>query len=81
GQIDYVGANAFLDAFAHYKTSTDATFTVAINWDAWQEVGMAAKGRGAEGQRSTGRNSKAERWTGGQRGRGERRSNSLFPND
>ncbi|HLP89922.1 MAG TPA: type I polyketide synthase, partial [Nostocaceae cyanobacterium] len=46
GQIDYVGANAFLDAFAHYKTSTDATFTVAINWDAWQEVGMAAKGRG-----------------------------------
>ncbi|MCL6754534.1 SDR family NAD(P)-dependent oxidoreductase [Nostoc sp. CCCryo 231-06] len=43
GQVDYVAANAFLDAFAHYKTSIDSTFTVAINWDAWQEVGMAAK--------------------------------------
>jgi NAD(P)-dependent dehydrogenase (short-subunit alcohol dehydrogenase family) len=43
GQVDYVGANAFLDAFAHYKTSTNGTFTVAINWDAWQEVGMAAQ--------------------------------------
>ncbi|MEH2080292.1 MAG: type I polyketide synthase [Nostoc sp.] len=43
GQVDYVGANAFLDAFAYYKTFTDSTFTVAINWDAWQEVGMAAE--------------------------------------
>ncbi|MEO0966942.1 MAG: type I polyketide synthase [Cyanobacteria bacterium J06639_18] len=43
GQVDYVGANAFLDAFAHYKTSTNSTFTVAINWDTWKEVGMAAE--------------------------------------
>ena len=41
GQVDYVAANAFLDAFAHYKTTADGTFTVAINWDAWREVGMA----------------------------------------
>ncbi|MHC5731379.1 MAG: hypothetical protein ACYTXY_46295, partial [Nostoc sp.] len=29
-------------AFAHYKTNQDGIFTVAINWSAWQEVGMAA---------------------------------------
>ncbi|MBW4630836.1 MAG: SDR family NAD(P)-dependent oxidoreductase [Iphinoe sp. HA4291-MV1] len=43
GQVDYVGANAFLDAFAHHKTNQDATFTVSIDWCAWQEVGMAAQ--------------------------------------
>lgn len=41
GQVDYAAANAFLDAFAHYKNSQDRTFTVAINWSAWQKVGMA----------------------------------------
>ena len=43
GQVDYAAANAFLDAFAHYKTNRDSTFTVAINWSAWQKVGMAAE--------------------------------------
>ncbi|NQE34940.1 type I polyketide synthase [Microcoleus asticus] len=43
GQVDYAGANAFLDAFSHYKISTNGTFTTCINWDAWQEVGMAAE--------------------------------------
>ncbi|MEG4005579.1 SDR family oxidoreductase [Microcoleus sp. Pol11C1] len=42
GQVDYAGANAFMDAFSHYKSSTNSTFTTCINWDAWQEVGMAA---------------------------------------
>jgi len=41
GQVDYCAANAFLDAFAHFNTSTNNKYTVAINWDAWQEVGMA----------------------------------------
>ncbi|MBO1350237.1 MAG: KR domain-containing protein [Hormoscilla sp. GUM202] len=40
GQVDYCAANAFLDAFAQYKTAK-GTFTVSIDWDAWQEVGMA----------------------------------------
>ncbi|MEM6404115.1 MAG: SDR family NAD(P)-dependent oxidoreductase, partial [Cyanobacteria bacterium P01_D01_bin.116] len=40
GQVDYCGANAFLDALAHHKTKK-GTFTTSINWDAWQEVGMA----------------------------------------
>ena len=41
GQVDYCGANAFLDAFAHQKSSTGNLLTIAINWKAWQEVGMA----------------------------------------
>ena len=40
GQVDYTAANAFLDAFAHQARDH---FTVSINWDAWQEVGMAAE--------------------------------------
>jgi acyl transferase domain-containing protein/acyl carrier protein len=43
GQVDYCAANAFLDVFAHSCASQDKTYTVSINWDAWQEVGMAAK--------------------------------------
>ena len=41
GQVDYCAANAFLDAFAYYKTAKHGRFTVSINWDAWREVGMA----------------------------------------
>ncbi|MEH2381699.1 MAG: SDR family NAD(P)-dependent oxidoreductase [Nostoc sp.] len=41
GQVDYTSANAFLDAFTHYKNSKCGTFTVCTNWDTWQEVGMA----------------------------------------
>jgi acyl transferase domain-containing protein/thioesterase domain-containing protein len=40
GQIDYTAANAFLDAFAHKRNATGAR-TIAINWNAWQSVGMA----------------------------------------
>ncbi|WP_442939278.1 SDR family NAD(P)-dependent oxidoreductase [Nostoc sp.] len=42
GQVDYASANAFLDAFAHYKSNREGIFTTSINWSAWQEVGMAA---------------------------------------
>jgi acyl transferase domain-containing protein/acyl carrier protein len=41
GQVDYAGANAFLDTFAHWNYSKNGTFTISINWDTWQEVGMA----------------------------------------
>jgi acyl transferase domain-containing protein len=42
GLIDYVGANAFLDAFAHWSArSSDHVFS--INWPAWLEVGMAVE--------------------------------------
>jgi acyl transferase domain-containing protein/NADPH:quinone reductase-like Zn-dependent oxidoreductase/thioesterase domain-containing protein/acyl carrier protein len=45
GQIGYCAANAFLDTFAHFKNNKKDRLqtTVAINWDTWQEVGMAVK--------------------------------------
>lgn len=39
GQVDYAAANAFLDAFARSRKAP----VVAINWDAWREIGMAAR--------------------------------------
>jgi len=41
GLVDYCAANAFLNAFAHHNCAKFSTFTVSINWDTWQEVGMA----------------------------------------
>ena len=43
GQADYAAANAFLDAFAQQKAVKDATYTVAINWGVWREVGIVAE--------------------------------------
>jgi non-ribosomal peptide synthase protein (TIGR01720 family) len=42
GRVDYCAANAFLDAYAHSKNAAGNTFTVSINWDGWEEVGMGA---------------------------------------
>jgi acyl transferase domain-containing protein len=42
GAVDYSAANAYLDAFAHYRRARDGSFTVAIDWDAWRSVGMLA---------------------------------------
>jgi amino acid adenylation domain-containing protein len=46
GQSDYCAANAFLDAFArsaHRRGPRRNTVTVAVGWDRWEEVGMAAR--------------------------------------
>ena len=43
GQVGYCAANAFLDAFAYRGTHEGGVFTVSINWDFWQEVGMGAE--------------------------------------
>jgi len=43
GFIDYCAANTFLDVYAQYKNNSSQNFTVAINWDEWDEVGMAAE--------------------------------------
>ncbi|NEQ08206.1 MAG: SDR family NAD(P)-dependent oxidoreductase [Moorea sp. SIO4E2] len=43
GQVDYCAANAFLDSFAQYQTNRDGTRTFSINWDTWQQVGMAVE--------------------------------------
>jgi acyl transferase domain-containing protein/acyl carrier protein len=41
GQVDYCAANAFLDAFAYYYSSRYGVCTISINWDGWQDIGMA----------------------------------------
>jgi len=41
GQVDYTAANAFLDAYAAHKNHDGRTRAVVVNWNAWQEVGMA----------------------------------------
>ena len=43
GQVAYCAANAFLDTYAFYKAAGNSTYTVSINWDSWQQVGMAVK--------------------------------------
>lgn len=43
GQIDYCGANNFLDAYAQVQRLKGDRLTLSINWDAWQQVGMAVE--------------------------------------
>jgi NADP-dependent 3-hydroxy acid dehydrogenase YdfG/acyl carrier protein len=42
GQLNYCGANAFLDSLAYYRRSCGETGTV-INWGAWSGSGMASR--------------------------------------
>ncbi|UCH96114.1 MAG: SDR family NAD(P)-dependent oxidoreductase, partial [Candidatus Aminicenantes bacterium] len=42
GQVGYCAANNFLDAYAHRKFFREGTFTVSVNWDRWQNIGVAA---------------------------------------
>lgn len=41
GAVDYCAANAFLDAFALSRAGASGTAVLSIDWDAWQDVGMA----------------------------------------
>jgi len=51
GQVDYVAANAFLDAFAQSRRDGPVR-TLAINWGIWNEVGLAAKNLAGDGAES-----------------------------
>ncbi len=43
GQSDYSAANAFCDAFAQAHFRPRGCYTASINWDRWNEAGMATK--------------------------------------
>ena len=49
GQVDYVAANAFLNAYAQSNSSRKERHTIAVNWGVWNEVGMAAEAASAMG--------------------------------
>ncbi|WP_425045861.1 type I polyketide synthase [Primorskyibacter sp. S87] len=46
GQVDYIAANEYLNAWAASRRSA-ATKVVAIDWGVWSEVGMAADAKSA----------------------------------
>ncbi|MEU6073734.1 amino acid adenylation domain-containing protein [Micromonospora sp. NPDC047074] len=42
GQLDYAASNGLLDGFARHRANTaDTTLRVCVDWDVWNEVGMA----------------------------------------
>jgi acyl transferase domain-containing protein len=46
GQCDYACANAALDAFVRHRTAVGRCgISASINWTAWKDVGMAARGK------------------------------------
>ena len=52
GQSDYCAANAFCDAFAQAHFSHRRPYYITVNWDRWQEVGMAARADESSGELS-----------------------------
>ncbi|WP_082515161.1 type I polyketide synthase [Methylobacterium sp. Leaf112] len=43
GQVDYVAANAYLNAFAEAAAGHGTCRTVAIHWGIWNQIGLAAR--------------------------------------
>ncbi len=48
GQVDYIAANAFLDAWAQARRG-GRTRVVTVNWGVWAETGMAAEAMAGRG--------------------------------
>jgi amino acid adenylation domain-containing protein/non-ribosomal peptide synthase protein (TIGR01720 family) len=47
GQVDYCAANGFMDAFSHSRY-LPGTPVISVNWNTWNEVGMAIEAREQE---------------------------------
>ncbi|WP_108484034.1 type I polyketide synthase [Oceaniglobus ichthyenteri] len=47
GQVDYVAANAYLNAFAQSRKHAK-TKVISVNWGVWADVGMAANATASE---------------------------------
>ena len=45
GSLAYCAANAYLDAFAHERSRVRPV--VSVNWDRWEDIGIAVSGRRA----------------------------------
>ncbi|NEU13491.1 KR domain-containing protein [Methylobacterium sp. BTF04] len=43
GQVDYVAANAYLNAFAETQSGRTGCLTIAIHWGIWNQIGLAAR--------------------------------------
>jgi acyl transferase domain-containing protein/thioesterase domain-containing protein/acyl carrier protein len=43
GQIDYVAANAYLNAFAESRAGRPGPKVVAVHWGIWADIGLAAR--------------------------------------
>jgi acyl transferase domain-containing protein/aryl carrier-like protein len=43
GQVDYCAANQFMDSFARYDSLKTGRHTISVNWDAWEDVGLAIR--------------------------------------
>src|SRR5204863_4816748 len=48
-ESDYSGANAFLDAFAHFSRTQRRYRVLSINWPGWKETGQLADLKSAPG--------------------------------
>jgi polyketide synthase PksJ len=49
GQVAYAAGNSFLDAAAWAGSVNGQPLLLSLNWDAWQQQGMAARASGAAG--------------------------------
>ncbi|HET9359404.1 MAG TPA: SDR family NAD(P)-dependent oxidoreductase, partial [Vicinamibacterales bacterium] len=45
GRSEYSAANRFLDVYARHRAKARDGFVTSINWDTWQDVGMAVQSR------------------------------------
>jgi thioesterase domain-containing protein/NAD(P)-dependent dehydrogenase (short-subunit alcohol dehydrogenase family)/acyl carrier protein len=52
GQVDYVAANAFLEAYAAAQRTAAGPHVVVVQWGAFRDVGMAAEALRAQGARA-----------------------------